>query len=70
MGGSFPQMTQVSTDPVSLKPATSTENPTLELFGGPLSVLFGAFHVVQSVLPINAGFIWQINVAKWKPFPG
>jgi hypothetical protein len=50
---------QLTADPVSLKPETSTENPTLEFFGGPPSVLFGAFRVVQSVSPINTGFIWQ-----------
>jgi hypothetical protein len=42
---------QLTADPVSLKPETSTENPTLEFFGGPLSILFGVFRVVQSVLP-------------------
>jgi hypothetical protein len=50
---------QLTADPVSLKPETSTENPTLEFFGAPLSILFGVFRVVQSVLPINTGFIWQ-----------
>jgi hypothetical protein len=50
---------RLTTDPVSLKPETSTENLTLEFFGGPPSVLFRAFRVVQSLSPINTGFIWK-----------
>jgi hypothetical protein len=40
-------------------PEASTESPTLELFGGFLSVLFGAVCVIQGGSSINTGIIWQ-----------
>ena len=35
---------QLTADPISLKPETSTENPTLEVLCGLPCVLFGALH--------------------------